>query len=403
MNTGNKYAELLERWFNANESEQDIQQLYEQLKDEELLPDLIDALEARYVQSDNQPYDYAKTSLIMKAIHEYEAVKEEKTVDSGRGNLRYIRKWGWVAAAIVLIVSIGSYQLTTKITGNQPYHLAPLGVDIAPGKNGAVLTLADGSQVVLDSLGNGVVANQNGAQVQLNNDELAYSLVGKSSSDVVYNVISTPNGRQFNVVLPDGTKVWLNAASALRFPTGFTGHERKVELTGEAYFEVAQNEKLPFKVIVNDKAVIEVLGTHFNVNGYENEQLLSTTLLEGRVRVHSMKDLNGSRNNGVILQPGQQANINQNLSAAITVINNANVDRAVAWKNGLFNFEGATLGEMMKQLERWYDITVRYEGTIPEREFQGKLPRNLHLSQVLRILDEMGIKTRLEGKVLIIE
>ncbi|RFS26761.1 DUF4974 domain-containing protein [Chitinophaga silvatica] len=403
MNTGNKYAELLERWFNANESEQDIQQLYEQLKDEDLLPDLIDALEARYVQSDNQPYDYVKTSLIMKAIHEYEAVKEEKTVDSGRGNLRYIRKWGWVAAAIVLIVSIGIYQLTTKITGNQPYHLAPLGVDIAPGKNGAVLTLADGSQVVLDSMGNGVVATQNGAQVQLNNDELAYSLVGKSSSDVVYNVISTPNGRQFNVVLPDGTKVWLNAASALRFPTGFTGHERKVELTGEAYFEVAQNEKLPFKVIVNDKAVIEVLGTHFNVNGYENEQLLSTTLLEGRVRVHSMKELNGSRNNGVILQPGQQANINQNLSAAITVINNANVDRAVAWKNGLFNFEGATLGEMVKQLERWYDITVRYEGTIPEREFQGKLPRNLHLSQVLRILDEMGIKTRLEGKVLIIE
>ena len=215
--------------------------------------------------------------------------------------LLFRRRW-WAAASIILVLGIGAYLWSARKKNAAPAVVAAdtrvNTPDIPPGKDGAILTLADGSQVVLDSLGSGVIALQNGARAVIKNGELVYDLTRAGTGGVAYNTMTTPKGRQFILLLPDGTKVWLNAASSIRYPTVFSGRERKVELTGEAYFEVAKNVRLPFLVNVNDKATVEVLGTNFNVNAYEDEASINTTLLEGSVKV-----------NGTVIKPGQQVQV----------------------------------------------------------------------------------------------
>jgi ferric-dicitrate binding protein FerR (iron transport regulator) len=288
----------------------------------------------------------------------------------------------------------------------------PLQKDLPPGKNGAILTLADGSKVVLDSLGNGVVATQNGSKILLNNGQLAYSTsnnghpasgAADSPAVITYNTMTTPKGRQFQLLLPDGTKIWLNAASSVRYPTRFTDMERKVQVTGEAYFEVAQNAKAPFVVTVDEQTEIQVLGTHFNINSYADETSINTTLLEGSVRViHA-----GEK---ALLRLGQQAQVPVDKAAQtggqpsetardhIKVLSNVNIDKVVAWKNGVFDFQDASLEEVMRQLERWYDIEVVYEKNIPKLEFFGRMGRDLTLSNVLRGLELSKVHFRMEGE-----
>lgn len=319
--------------------------------------------------------------------------------------VHFLRKWGWAAASIILALSLGVYLLTTMKKKTLPPANVVQAAAIAPGKNGAVLTLADGSQVVLDSLGNGVVATQNGAQVVLKSGSLAYNSSGAATSETAYNTMSTPKGRQFQVTLPDGTKVWLNAASSLRYPTVFTGAERKVTVTGEAYFEVAHNAHLPFVVNVNDKEEVTVLGTHFNVNAYDNEKAIHTTLLQGRVKVGSGQKANGSEQ-AVILKPGEQAialasPLTTNHSA-LTIDHSPDIDKVMSWKNGLFNFEGASFGEIMRQLERWYNIEVSYERGVPDVEFEGKMTRDVPLNDLLTMLERSDIHFRVEGRKLIV-
>ena len=312
--------------------------------------------------------------------------------------VHFMRKWGWAAASIILMLGIGVYLLTTKTKKTSPPVAVVQAADIAPGKNGAVLTLADGTLVVLDSLGNGVVATQNGAQVKLQGGTLAYEATGPATGEVAYNTMSTPKGRQFQVTLPDGTKVWLNAASSISYPTAFTRNERQVILTGEAYFEVAHNSNMPFKINVNGKAEVEVLGTHFNVNAYDNETTINTTLLEGSVRVELNADMPA-----ITLKPGQQAQVGEVGKQSIAkVINDADIDKVMSWKNGLFNFEGASLAEIMRQLERWYDIEVAYEKGIPDVEFEGKMTRDVPLKDLLKMLERSAIHFRIEGRKLIV-
>jgi transmembrane sensor len=216
---------------------------------------------------------------------------------------------------------------------------------------------------------------------------------------VAYNAISTPKGRQFQLVLPDGTKVWLNAASSLKYPTRFNGKERRVEITGEAYFEVAKNINMPFIATIPPQpgglggASVKVLGTHFNINAYANEPSLKTTLLEGSVQVTAGK-------NGMNLKPGQQAAISNETNHTIQLINGVDVEKVMAWKNGVFNFNEATLQEVMHQLERWYDIEVQYEPGVPQLEFVGKMGRDLSLNNVLRGLELSKVHFRLEGRKL---
>lgn len=370
--------------------------------DESALPDDAVNVWLRQSNADMQPEEFEP--IIQRHLNHifsidknlnYSGTTTAAPSQSGDPRVRYLYKWGWVAASVILLFSLGTYFLITDKKSPAPV-ITVTQADIAPGKNGAILTLADGSQIVLDSLGNGVIATQNGTQVRIKDGELAYDPTGTTTAEITYNTMSTPKGRQFQVTLPDGTKVWLNAASSITYPTAFTGKERTIKVLGEAYLEVARNEKMPFRVNIADKAGITVLGTHFNVNAYANEPGIAATLLEGSIRI--------SRGpNNALLKPGQQAQIANSSKPDIKVMDDADVDKVMAWKNGLFNFEGMQLQEVMQQLERWYDITVEYENRVPSIRFGGELSRNVPLSDVLRGLKDMNIKFRMApGRRLII-
>lgn len=213
-----------------------------------------------------------------------------------------------------------------------------------------------------------------------------------------WNTMQTPKGRQFVLRLPDGTRVWLNAASSISYPTSFNGKERLVKVTGETYFEVAADKTKPFKVSVNEQAEVEVLGTHFNINAYSNASNIATTLLEGAVRVAVHGQGNVAKQTAM-LQPGQQALIETaaEFSKTVRVTTLNDPGKVIAWKNGVFNFEGVTLKEMMQQIERWYDITVVFEKGVPDIRFEGKINRNVNLNGILKALDESGVHYRMGG------
>ncbi|QEH42481.1 FecR family protein [Chitinophaga sp. XS-30] len=307
------------------------------------------------------------------------------------------RRWLRYAAAVVLLGTAAYFWITQRNTDRILVHRAPAAATdvIAPGRDGAVLTLADGSEVVLDSIANGIVANQNGVQVFLRNGQLGYDPTGTVSGQIAWNTISTPKGRQFRLLLPDGSKVWLNAASVIKYPTAFTGEERRVTLEGEAYFEVARNARMPFRVALSDATNVEVLGTSFNINAYRNEAGISTTLLEGAVKLHTRKQ-------SQTLKPGQQA-VLKRAGEQLTLVPDADIDKAMAWKNGLFNFEDASLEEVMRQLERWYDIEVTYAKGVPAIRFGGEINKQNTLQDVLLILERSNVHFRLEqGRKLVV-
>lgn len=304
---------------------------------------------------------------------------------------RSMRTWYRVAAAAVVVLAAGTAIWFSMRSPKQPVQQNPV-ASIAPGRNGAVLTLGDGSIVELDSLGNGIVTAQGGANVVMQNGQLAYEPSGNTTGPLVWNTIATPKGRQFRLTLPDGTGVWLNAASSIRYPAAFHEGERKVILKGEAYFEVTKNAVKPFRVMIGDTATVEVLGTGFNVNAYPDEPAVRTTLMEGSVRMQKPAS-------SVLLQPGQQAIMQQKIS----IDPHANIQGAVAWKNGQFNFEGASVEEFMRQLSRWYDIEVVYKGQTPQKKLRGKMGRDLTLTELLDGLADFGIGYQLQGRKLIIQ
>jgi transmembrane sensor len=287
-----------------------------------------------------------------------------------------IWRYGAAVAALLLLIGGGVYLLNNQYKEKPAIALHYKG-DVQPGHNGAVLHLSNGSKVVLDSARNGTVATQGTIQAVKVNGELKY--VG-TASEVVYNTITTDRGRQWQLTLSDGTKVWLNAASSIHYPLVFTGSERVVEITGEAYLEVAHNPQKPFRVKVGDQ-VIEDVGTAFNVNAYGDEPVITTTLVEGAVRF-----------GGVKLKPGQQAAIaNDRIKVA-----EANIDQVLAWKNGLFSFEKADIYTVMRQLSRWYDVEVKFEGVPDNTPFQGEIGRSLTLAQVLKGLEQIHVHFRIE-------
>lgn len=313
--------------------------------------------------------------------------------------IRPLYKRIWAAAVVLLVLAAGIYFL---IPAGRQKHLVALPPvarpsDIAPGRNGAILTLSDGSAIVLDSVKDGLVANQNGAKIMLQQDALTYASSGRKTGEATLNMISTPRGRQFKVVLPDGTKVWLNAASSVRYPTAFGGRERRVTVTGEAYFEVAENAQAPFYVGINRETEIQVLGTDFNINAYGDEPVIKTTLLAGSVKI-----VRGNR--ASILKPGEEAAVHTiNASNTTISIQPADIEKVVAWKKGIFDMEGEGTATFMRQLSRWYDLEIVYNGPVPERKFHGKLGRDLQLSQILDVLSQFNIRYQLTGKVLTIE
>lgn len=324
-----------------------------------------------------------------------------KVLDADKPKSRPVRvlKMPWLryAAAVILIAGAGTYVWLTNTNRPKPAVVnvpAPVN-DIAPGGQKAVLTLADGSTILLDSAANGRLATQQGSQVMKKDGQLIYTSPGGEQGVLTYNTLRTPRGGMYQLSLPDGTKVWLNAASSISYPVAFSGKERVVSMTGEAYFEVAPHAQMPFRVKVNETNSVEVLGTHFNVKAYTEEELISTTLLEGAVRIAS----NGKK---VTLKPGQQAQASvQQLS--VKALGRNGISEAMAWKEGRFNFQDVNLQEIMRQLSRWYDIEVVYEKGIPDLEFIGGMERSLPLSEVLKGLRMSGVNFRLEnGKRLIV-
>ncbi|MDN3546991.1 FecR family protein [Mucilaginibacter aquaedulcis] len=298
-----------------------------------------------------------------------------------------------VAAALLVFVSFGAYVFIKQkkqaaggkdFAKNQPAH------DVFPGGNKAVLTLANGKTIYLDNAQNGVLAKQGDAQINKTRDgQLVYRSGNEGQNDASeINIVSTPRGGQYQLVLNDGSKVWLNSASSVSFPAVFTGKTRDVEITGEAYFEVAKNAEKPFRVKTNN-VLVEVLGTHFNVMAYNDENAVKTTLLEGAVKI-------SNNENASVLKPGQQASLNQN--GQIRVVNNPDADDSIAWKDGLFQFSDAGIETIMRQVSRWYDVSVSYEGKIPEREFTGRISRNVKASELLNMLKYEGVNFKIEDK-----
>jgi len=308
--------------------------------------------------------------------------------------------WKIAASILCLVMATGVYFLVSR-TPAPVQPAAQLQNDVPPGGNKAVLTLANGTKITLDNADNGALAQQGNTKIiKLDSGQLAYNVQGQTE-EVTYNTLATPRGGQYQVTLPDGTRVWLNAASSLYFPTAFSGGERKVALTGEAYFEVAPKANQPFRVSValpasDHKAMmVEVLGTHFNINAYPEEKIIHTTLLEG-----SVKAITG--NTKVAIQPGEQASLPVNGNSAF-VVSRPNLMEVMAWKNGYFRFKGDNITTIMQQLARWYDITPVYEGNMELKNFSGTISRNENISGVLKMLEATeDITFKVEGKKVIV-
>ncbi|HVU94041.1 MAG TPA: FecR domain-containing protein [Puia sp.] len=325
------------------------------------------------------------------------------------GSQAVVRKMSWrrvaVAAAVLVLATGGGYFAFQGSKASVPVvtvvRRAPAG-DVLPGSDKAVLELGDGSQVVLDSTGSGGIRRQGGAEVVKTGVEgLKYTAVegaggAGGTGAVVYNRLTTPKGGQYRLELQDGTKVWLNAGSSIRYPTAFMGTERRVEIRGEAYFQVAQNAQQPFRVSVEGAAggsqEIEVLGTEFNVNGYADEPDARTTLVDGGVRV-----VRGDEN--VVLKPLQQA-----VGSAMGLKKRelADLEQVVAWKSGAFGFEEADVPEILRQIARWYDVEVVYAGKMSSDRFTGRIPRNTSLAGVLKILNISGVRLEAENKKIVV-
>lgn len=300
-----------------------------------------------------------------------------------------------VAAAVVSLLFISLFYF---ISNNKKAEgaladqslISPSSNDIAPGQTGAILKLADGTSLVLDSMKDGVLTQQGNPLAVKQGGELSYIRDGNTVIHYGFNSIETPRGRQFQLTLEDGTHVWLNAASSIRFPLAFTGQKRMVEITGEVYFEVAKNKAKPFIVKTGDMQV-EVLGTHFNVNAYEAD--IKTTLVEGSVRI-----INGKT--AGILKPGQQAQTTG--MGKLRVSDHADIEEVLSWKNGRIAFTNAGLESIMRQVSKWYNVDVEYGGPVPNRTFTADISRNTNLSEFLKVLELSNIHFRIDGRKLIV-
>ena len=386
--------ELLSRFFQGTitpAEKEKLMQWIEQSKDEQEFAGLVEESWQQFEPGQTLPAD--KAGLMLQAILQTKDSLPAKLVTLPR------RKWWHVAAAAVILVIAGS--ATWLLLSPSPKDMAnsqinrPVKQDVsAPGSVNAVLTLANGQQVILDSMAIGQPASQGNAQVvKMADDQLAYNNVVAGMGTVQYNTLTVPRGSKIvNLRLADGTAVVMNAGSSITFPTAFVGKERKVEITGEAYFEVAKDVAKKFIVTANG-VTTEVLGTHFNINAYSDQGTIDVTLLEGKVKVAG-----GAAS--AVLSPGQQAQLNKD--GKIGINKNPDTDEIMAWKNGLFNFNSLSIQSIMLQISRWYDVEVTYEGKISEEHFSGIVNRSDNVSEVLKLMELAGVKFRIEGKKIIV-
>lgn len=386
---------LFYRYFDQLATDEELRELASLLKEAEneaAVKRLMDEAWSTFASERNVFSPSESERILMNVLAHGKAETPSDTVEETDHRRSWLGGYWWQAAAgIVVALGLGMYYYLNSAQKplNRP-QAADQSTRVRPGGDRATLTLADGSVVSLDSLRNGQIASEGAGKVSKAENGLIVYEAGQGNAAISYNTIATPRGGQYRLELSDGTRVWLNAASSLRYPVQFGAAGREVELTGEAYFEVAKNAARPFRVKANGSEVV-VLGTHFNVNAYADEPATRTTLLEGSVKV-----LAGGRSD--LLVPGQQADIKSG-SIAVT---NADTDKAIAWKEGYFQFGGSSLQEVMRQLMRWYDIDVRYEGAINPRRFGGEISRDANLDDVLKILEISGVHFKLTHREILV-
>lgn len=380
----------LEQWVDQSEEHQ---QFFRQLTGEDSLAAIINEYETSKVLV----YDQVKAAIAQ------ERETKRKVIPIWWRS----RRVAAVAASVLLIGTAVVWWLQDK----QENKVAPAPAVVAthdkqPASEGAILQLADGKEIVLDDARDGAIATQGSTQIVKDGGLLSYN-DNNQAGKVLYNTLSTPKGKTYKLELSDGSKVWLNAASSIRFPTTFTGWQRNVEISGEVYFEVKKDAEMPFRVTVDHRTTISVLGTSFNVNAYDNEAYVRTTLLTGSVKIEAWEQ--EERGNSVLLKPGQQALVKNTQAAQsfgksgpITVVDNANIANVMGWKNGYFSLDDLTLEELMREVERWYDVEVVYEKGVPMKAFFGKVNRDLSLLDFMEGLKDWGVRFRLEGNKLII-
>ena len=316
------------------------------------------------------------------------------------------RAWLRYAAALIVLASIAVMAIVMfRNSGSSKQEIVATPENILPGSDKAILTLADGRSIALDTVKAGLMAMQGQAQIEKKEDgQIVYNGMN-AGKDILMNTLSTPRGGQYRLLLPDGTEVWLNAASSIRYPASFAGNERRVTITGEAYFDVAKNKSKPFFVDIDGKASLEVLGTSFNINAYSDEPVINTALLEGAVRVKALtspqkrSQSDKAEPSNIVLRPGQQASIDK---SGIMKVDLAERNIVMAWREGVFRYNYTDFDVVLRQLSRWYDIDVQYEKGIPDQKFTGEIRRDYTLSQALSILEGMDVHFRLEGKKLIV-
>ncbi|SDJ10741.1 FecR family protein [Pedobacter sp. ok626] len=376
-------------------------ELFHSKEDESFFKELIDAELSKKADAEfkNMPNIKAELSQVR------EKVIQETTPSFHREPIQ-LKLWSRrivVAAMLILCTSAGLY----FYVGNQKLNNNQLAGDIAPGSNKALLTLADGSKIVLDEALKGNLTSQNGVRIiKADDGQLVYTINENAQSQklnnvagkILTNTISTPRGGQYQVNLPDGTRVWLNAASLIKFPVSFFNlKERRVELQGEAYFEVEKDATKPF-LVITDRQEVQVLGTHFNISSYKDELDTKTTLLEGSVKVRL---LNTKRVSQKVLKPGDQSQIRAT-SAQINVVT-VDPQSEIAWKNGRFFFENEPIEDIMKQIKRWYDVDVEYEDNMAGKTIWGSVTRYGNVSKVLSVLESTGgVHFKIEGRRIIV-
>lgn len=375
------YQQLLRRYVSNQCTPVEVDEVLDYLREEEPLRLVLAEMQQEYEQKVKAglPSGDEWSGKVRKVLQE----------NARQDNVRPLpkRRYWWAAAAILILLGAGLYFLTT----NKVQPPVVVKNDVKPGSSKATLTLADGSVITLDSAGNQVL-QQGGTTILQHGGQLQYD--SQNASTLSFNTLTTPRGGQFRITLPDGTAVWLNAASSIRYPTAFNGNDRLVQITGEAYFEVAKDKAKPFRVKVNDTEV-EVLGTHFNINAYADEDLQRTTLVEGKVQVRT-------RYGNVPLKPGQQLQVSDQHQPVVK--DDVDMEEVLSWKNGKFSFNGNDIRSVMRKLEKWYDITVEYKGDVTKEEFVGMISRNVNISEILAMLEKTGAASfEIKGKTVIVK
>lgn len=382
------YEKLLQKYIDGQCNKAEMEELYTWLQSSGSHRSLLAALQREFETTMSEHHEIPSELSDRIETRLLQDISREKIVSFPQ---RTRFRWA-AAAAIVLLAGSGVYYYMNTVSPRKTFtavnNVLADTADIAPGTNKAILTLANGDVVTLDSAGNQVI-NQGQTLVRQQNGQLQYAVQGNSDA-VVYNTLSVPRGGQFNIILPDGSHVWLNAASSMRYPTAFNGSRREVEIQGQGYFEITPNARQPFFVKVNDMEV-QVLGTRFDVMAYADEKSINTTLIEGLVNVK-----HGSHEER--LRPGQQAIVDP--ATGNMVVRPADVDQVIAWKTGFFEFDNASLADILRQLSRWYDIDISYNQAGNEGRFGGRISRSLPLSDILHMLEANGPTFSLSGRKL---